>query len=214
MRNALSGILSVLAVTACAAAAAAPEPAIVPAPGEWTVEVAFEGPQQISIRQGGEHSRPQRFWYVIVTLTNNTGRDVEFYPKCELMTDTFELLDAVNGASPVLIGRMKARHQQKYPFLEPLETVGNKILEGEDNAKEVAVIFADFDPRAKGVKIFITGLSNETAVVEHPVEKDANGEPVKVYLRKTLELSYKLGGDASFRAEQKLEFGGRRWVMR
>jgi len=213
MRNALSGILTVLAVTAYAAFAA-PEPAIVPAPGEWTVEVAFEGPQQISIRQGGEHSRPQRFWYVIVTLTNNTGRDVEFYPKCELMTDTFELLDAVNGASPVLIGRMKARHQQKYPFLEPLETVGNKILEGEDNAKEVAVIFADFDPRAKGVKIFITGLSNETAVVEHPVEKDANGEPVKVYLRKTLELSYKLGGDASFRAEQKLEFGGRRWVMR
>jgi len=211
MRNALSGILSVLAVTACAAA---PEPAIVPAPGEWTVAVAFERPQQISIRQGGEHGRPQRFWYVIVTLTNNTGRDVEFYPKCELMTDTFELLNAVNGASPALIGRIKARHQQKYPFLEPLETVGNKILEGEDNAKEVAVIFADFDPRAKGVKIFITGLSNETAVVEHPVEKDANGEPVKVYLRKTLELSYKLGGDASFRAEQKLEFEGRRWVMR
>ena len=213
MKKVLSGILTVLAVTACAAFAA-PEPAIVPAPGEWTVEVVFERPQQISIRQGGEHGRPQRFWYVIVTLTNNTGRDVEFYPKCEMMTDTFELLDAVNGASPALIGRIKARHQQKYPFIEPMETVGNKILEGKDNAKEVAVIFADFDPQAKGVKIFITGLSNETAVVEHPVKKDANGEPVKVYLRKTLELSYKLGGDASFRAEQKLEFEGRQWVMR
>ncbi len=213
MKNALSGILTVLAVWVCVAVAA-PEPAIVPALGVWTIEVTFENPQQISIRRGGPHGKPERFWYVIVTLTNNTGQDVEFYPKCDLLTDTFEVLGAVKGASPALIGKIKARHQQKYPFLEPLETVGTKVLEGEDNVKEVAVIFPDFDAKAKGVKIFISGLSNETVAVEHPVRKDASGGPVKVYLRKTLELSYKLGGDPAFRAEQKLEFEGKRWVMR
>jgi len=45
-------------------------------------------------------------------------------------------------------------------------------------------------------KSLIAGLSNETVVIDHPTAKDETGKPAKVYLRKTLELSYKLGGDA------------------
>ena len=52
------------------------------------------------------------------------------------------------------------------------------------------MIFPDFDPCAKHVSIFIGGLSNETAVVNNPAEKDANGNPIKVVLQKTLELQY------------------------
>ena len=59
-----------------------------------------------------------------------------------------------------------------------------------------------------------TGLSNETAVIDHPVAKDQAGRPKKVYLRKTLELSYNLTGDPAFRSDARLIFNGKRWVMR
>ncbi len=212
MRGLVYSIVVVGGIMACVCLAA-PEPAIVPGPRDWTVDVTFEHPQQITL-QLGSHNRPRRFWYTIVTLTNNAKRDVDFYPRCELMTDTFQIIPAGKGASPEVFDRIKRRHQSKYPFLEPLEKVGNKILQGRDNARDIAIIWPDFDVRAKNMKIFMTGLSNETAVIDHPVAKDKTGKPLKVYLRKTLELNYTLRGDTRFRSHIKLNYKDKRWVMR
>lgn len=206
------GALAILGVMVCVSIGA-PEPAIVQRPDEWTVDVRFEHPQQISVKVAGD-KKPSRFWYTIVTLTNKRNRDVDFYPKCELMTDTFQIMPAGKGVSATVFAQIKRRHQSKYPFLEYLEEVDNKILQGEDNAKDIAIIWPDFDAKAKGVKVFITGLSNETVVIDHPTAKDEAGEPVKVYLRKTLELSYKLSGDVAFRSDAQLIYEGKRWVMR
>jgi len=200
------------AIMACVCLAA-PEPAIVPAPGQWTVDVTFEHPQQITLGSG-HSSKPRQFWYTIVTLTNNTNRDVDFYPRCDLMTDTFQIISAGKDTSPAAFEQIKRRHQSKYPFLESLEKAGNKILQGEDNTKDITIIWPDFDVRAKNIKIFITGLSNETAVIDHPIAKDKTGKPVKVYLRKTLELNYALRGDTSLRSYIKLNYKDKRWVMR
>jgi hypothetical protein len=192
-------------------ALAAPQPAIVAKPGDWTLEVRFEHPQQI-VLQGP--APQQRFWYIILTLTNKSGRDVDFYPQCDLLTDTFQLVPAVKGTSTVLFEKIKNRHQGRYPFLQLLENAGDKLLQGEDNTKDIAVIWPDFDPNAKSVNIFISGLSNETAVIDNPAEKDKDGKPVKIYLRKTLELSYSIAGDPAFRSDQKLKFVDKCWVMR
>jgi hypothetical protein len=146
------------AIMACMCLSA-PEPAIVPGPGQWTVDVMFEHPQQITLGSG-RNSKPRQFWYTIVTLTNNTKRDVDFYPRCELMTDTFRITPAGKDISPVVFKQIKRRHEGKYPFLESLEKAGNKILQGEDNTKDIAIIWPDFDVRAKNIKLFITGLSN------------------------------------------------------
>ena len=78
-----------------------------------------------------------------------------------------------------------------------------------DNAKDIAIIWPDFDPSAKGFKLFISGLSNETAVVKHPIIKDKD-----VYLRKTLELDYILRSDPALRSSVKLNYRDKRWVMR
>jgi hypothetical protein len=212
MKDFIYGISVVLVVTACVSLAA-PEPAIVQGPDEWTVDVTFEHPQQITLKSGGQ-KEPKRYWYTIITLTNKTKRDVDFYPRCELMTDTFEIVPAGKGMPAAVFEQIKKRHQKRYPFLESLENAGNKILQGEDNIKDIAIIWPDFDARAKGVKIFIAGLSNETAAIDHPMAKDQAGKPAKVYLRKTLELSYKLGGDAAFRSDAKPTYEGKRWVMR
>ena len=192
---------------------AAPEPSILPGPLDWTVDVTFEHPAQITL-QPSNGGKPKRFWYTIITLTNKTGRDVDFYPQCDLMTDTFELIPAGRKTPTVVFGHIKKRHEQKYPFMEPLEKTGNKLLQGEDNTKDIAIIWPDFDLRAKGITIFIGGLSNETAVIEHPVAKDAAGKPMKVYLRKTLELNYGLSGDPALRSYAKPAYKGKRWIMR
>jgi hypothetical protein len=192
---------------------AAPEPAVVPGPDVWTVDVRFEHPEQIAFR-AGNYEQPQRFWYIILTLTNNTARDVDFYPKCELMTDTFEIIPSGQRVPPAVFEQIKKRHQAKYPLLELLEDAGSRILQGADNTKDVAVIWRDFDANAKNITLFLSGLSNETVVLDHPVVRDEGGKPVKVFLRKTLELNYKLGGDPAFRSDVKLLFGENRWIMR
>jgi len=192
---------------------AAPEPAIVAGPGDWTVDTRFEHLQQIVLQLPGDN-RPMRFWYTIITLTNKTNRDVDFYPKCELMTDTFQIISAGKGTTAVVFGEIKKRHESKYPFLESLEKAGNKILQGQDNTKDIAIIWPDFDAKAKSVKLFIAGLSNETVVIDHPVAKDETGKRVKVFLRKTLELSYDLRGDPALRSDTNLIYKGENWIMR
>lgn len=211
MRSLVYGTIGILAVTACFCIGA-PAPAIVQEPDEWTADATFEHPQQISAAAGDNQA--SRFWYMIITVTNKRSRDVDFYPKCELMTDTFQIIPAGKGVPAAVFEQVKQRHQSKYPLLEYLEKVDNKILQGEDNARDIAIIWQDFDAKAKGVKVFITGLSNETVVINHPTAEDEAGEPVKVYLRKTLELSYKISGDAAFRSDAELAYEGKRWVMR
>lgn len=203
-------VFSALIIGVCLAA---PEPAIVPGPSDWTVNLTFEKPQPIELKVSPD-GKPQRFWYMIVSLTNNTGRDVEFYPKCELMTDTFEIITAERRVPAVVFERLKRRYESKYPFLEKLELANSKMLQGEDNAKDVAIIWRDFDSKAKNISIFIAGLSNETAVISHPIAKDENGKPLNVFLRKTLELNYSISGDPMFRDDAKLLYKGKRWVMR
>lgn len=212
MRSFVYGTLAILWVMACVSLAA-PQPAIVQGPNDWTVNVTFEHPRQIVLQLGG-NNRPKRFWYTIITLTNRANRDVDFYPKCELMTDTFQIIPAGRATPAVVFEQIKRRHQSRYPFLELLENTTNRILQGEDNTKDIAIIWPDFDAKAKGIKLFLTGLSNETVVIDHPIARDEAGKPIKVFLRKTLELSYSLGGDPAFRSDAKLVYKDKRWVMR
>jgi hypothetical protein len=212
MKSFLYGILGSWVVIA-SVCLAAPEPAIVPAPGQWTVDMTFTHPQQVVLRRSSDN-QSTRFWYIIVTLTNNTGNDVGFYPKCDLMTDTFQIVGAGRSVPPAVFEQISRRHKSRYPFLGPLDDAGNKMLQGEDNAKDIAVIWPDFDAQAKNIKVFITGLSNETAAIDHPVAKDELGKPLKVFLRKTLELSYDIRGDSALRSDASLAYKGKRWIMR
>jgi hypothetical protein len=191
----------------------APTPAIVPAPNQWTLNVVYNQPQQITVKIPGER-KPQRFWYVILTLTNNTNIDVPFYPTNELVTDTFQIIPAYRDTRNVVFDKIKIRHKKKYPFLESLETAENRILQGDDNTKDLVIIWPDFDVKAKNISLYIAGLSNETVVIEHPTQKDPNGNPEKIYLRKTLQLDYSIGGDPNFRSTTSLVYKAMNWVMR
>ena len=204
--------LVIIGVGVCVSLAA-PEPAIVPRPDEWTVRVGFAHPQQMVLRREGVEG-PEYFWYMVLTVTNRLRSDVDFYPKCELMTDTFRIIPAGKAVTPTVFEQIKRRHQSRYPFLEPLDKVDNKILQGEDNTEDIAIVWPDFDAKAKNIRIFVTGLSNETVTVDHPVARDETGKPLKVFLRKTFELSYAFRGDPALRADTSLVYKGKRWIMR
>jgi hypothetical protein len=212
IRSYILGIFVVCTVVA-GVYAAAPQPTIVPTAEIWTLDVTFEHPQMIVFQPGGA-DKPQRFWYVILTLVNKTKKDVDFFPKCELMTDNFQIIPAGQDTPTTVFDQIKLRHQNKYPFLESWQKTDGKLLEGLDNARDIAVIWPDFDASAKGIKIYIAGLGNETVMVEHPVKKDNAGKPVKVLLRKTLELSYAVKGDADARSDESITYEGKRWIMR
>ena len=208
----LGSFLLMVSISAICLAMAAPKPTIVQDSLQWTVDVKYSHLQQIMLRSE-EGGQPKRFWYLVLTVTNNTGDDVDFFPQCELTTDTFEITKAGKSVPPEVFGHIKSRHQAMYPFLEALDSSGMRILEGKDNTRDIAIIWPDFDAKAKQVNLFIAGLSNETVVVEYPASEDG-GEPTKVFLRKTLELDYKFSGDSAFRASPKMEFISETWIMR
>ncbi|HBG28308.1 MAG: hypothetical protein A2Y10_04215 [Planctomycetes bacterium GWF2_41_51] len=203
----------VLSLIIAQTAYSAPKPAIVPGPSQWTLNVVFTQPQQITVKIPGER-KPQRFWYIILTVTNNSNIDVPFYPGCELVTDTFQIIPAYRDTRNIVFDKIKSRHKKTFPFLASLETADTRILQGEDNTEDLVIIWPDFEAKAKNISLFIAGLSNETVVLEHPTAKDPNGNPEKIYLRKTLELQYSISGDPNLRSNTRLVYKGMDWVMR
>ncbi len=93
-------------------------------------------------------------------------------------------------------------------LLEEELFVRGRLLQGEENARESVIILKDFDPKAISFKLFISGLSGETAWVTDPM----TGQ--KHPLTKTLQLTYGLGGDRFSRTELTVELKDKDWIMR
>lgn len=196
------------------AAGAYPTPAVVQGTDQWTLHVTYTQPRQIMFRVG-DTDQIQRYWYVILTVTNDGPFDeVPFYPYCELVTDTFQVIPAGKDVPVAVFDAIKLENQGSFPFLESLDFTDRRIARGPDNTRDFAIIWPDFDPKAKQVSLFIAGLSNETAAIELPEAKDAQGNPKKIFLRKTLQLKYSIAGDEKLRAQAVMKEIGQDWVMR
>lgn len=212
MKKGFRLIASLFLVVLSVDAWAYPQPAVVQGLRQWTLSVEYSQPEQLMLASE-DGKTAQRFWYIILTVTNNSEFDeVTFYPSCELMTDTFQIIPADRRVPRAVFETIKRRTQGRYPFLESLDFVDHRVFKGEDNARDFAIIWPDFDPQAKEISLFIEGLSNETAVVEQPAKENADSEPV--ILQKTLQLKYAIGGDPQLRQSAVLREIDTTWVMR
>ena len=201
-------------LAAAGMSAAYPTPAVVQEIDEWTLKTTYTQPEQIMLQVPNEQKH-RRFWYVILTVTNETSLDdVPFIPLCELVTDTFEVIPAGKKVPTGVFEAIKLKHQGSYPFLESLDFKDHRVFRGEDNTRDFAIIWPDFGDDVKQVILFIGGLSNETAVLEHPVLKNEDGQPKKIFLQKTLQLTYRVGGDPKLRSNLTLKQQEQDWVMR
>lgn len=206
--------LAVVVLVASAASFGYPEPKVVQKVDQWTLNVDYSAPEQVMLQLPNQ-KKLQRFWYIILSVTNETALDeVEFYPLCRLITDTFQVIPADKKVPITVFETIKKKHQGSYPFLESLDFKDHRVARGEDNTRDFAIIWPDFDPKTRQISLFVGGLSNETAVVEHPTLKDEDGSPKKIFLQKTLHLKYAVAGDEKLRSAATMKEIEQSWVMR
>ncbi len=194
---------------------AAPRPAFLPRKGVWQLHIEFHGvPRQIEITYPGEEE-PRRFWYLLYTVTNNTGQEIKFYPQFELMTDNFKITPAGRHVRRPVFYAIRNLYENTIPLLEQESQVTGPILLGIDNARDSVAIFEEFDPNALSAKIFISGLSNETVKVDLPAPIKKDDKIIKdVLLRKTLMLEYRIPGDIYSPEKRVMLYRDRKWIMR
>ena len=53
----------------------------------WQLDFTFHDLQRITLRHPGD-AAPTTYWYMLYEVSNNTRRDVEFYPSFEIVTNT------------------------------------------------------------------------------------------------------------------------------
>jgi len=198
------------------ALAAAPTPAA--ALVSWELKFRYQDPQRVSVVVPGK-SKPIVYWYMLYTVENPGEREVDFYPEFELVTDTLKVVQSEIRVSPEAFQAIKRRSGN--PLLLAPEKVIGRLLCGKDRAKHSVAIWRDFDPKAKGFNVYVSGLSGEVARLKNPKydpkqPEDSIKNKRYYVLRKTLEIPYKLPGSESTRilAIPQREADQQKWIMR
>ena len=198
-------ILLAIVLVLCSWAVVRGYPRPSPSGRGWQLKFEYGQMHKVRLVLPGQ-TQVKTFWYMPYVVTNNTGRDISFYPRSYLLTDSNQLIESVQGVDALAypaIARLLGRE-----LLEEELFVSGKLLQGEEYARESVIIFRDFDPKAISFKVFISGLSNESAQVRKPMTRK------KVSLVKTLQLGYGLSGDRHSSPEITAELKEKDWIMR
>ena len=183
----------------------------------WQLDFEFEDPQRITLTLPGD-SHPSTYWYMVYKVTNNTGREVEFYPSFRLVTDTLKVVVGGEDISPTVYDAIQARHSREYRFFRSPNKVLGTLLQGEENARVSAVAFRMFDKEASSFAVYVAGLSGDVERLINPAldpAGDRSGANRQFFLlRRTLMVKYDLPGDPITRAQATPVRRGREWVMR
>jgi len=184
-------MLTVTCLAVLLGGAAGPEPS--PSPVAWELNFSPGMPTRIQVNLG---SGTKTFWYMLYTVTNNTGEDIDFHPEIVRVNEVESELPAGQALSqpnkaaritvdPAIVGphsklfnAIKERHAKTHPFLvTPVHAIG-RLKQGSDNALTSVAIFPTLDPRVSRFTIFVSGLSGERIVKDNPLydpDKPAGG---------------------------------------
>lgn len=178
----LSGVVFLALASEASRARGQPEPS--PVRVSWELSFEPTPPLRIEVDTG---KGAAVYWYVLYTVTNSTGDDVDFHPEIvrvnEIESDLpAEKVTAHSGAAPsitvdaALVGlhgdvfrAIQRRHAKTHPFLvEPVEAIG-KLLQGKDNARTSVAVFRELDARVSRFTIYVSGLSGERVTKRNPL---------------------------------------------
>ena len=192
-----------------------PVPSDYPLPDAWYLDFKVNAkgvPKRIIVDVPGQKV-PMAYWYLTYTVTNNTGKEVDFLPEFEMVTQDGKILRSDRGVlRPVFDAIKKA---EKNDLLVPLAQVIGTLHQGEDQAKDGVAIWPEPMARMGDFKIYIGGLNSEFIGATDDQGKpilDADGAPIT--LRKTLELNYVIWGDEIKPEKDEVQKKPQRWVMR
>lgn len=171
-------ILCAIVVAAVGLSArATPEPN--PIPSAWELSLEPSLPMRINV-DGRD------YWYMLYTVTNNTGQDIDFLPEIvrvnEIDTElpeekvsqqptaapTVTVDPAIVGVSARVYQAIAQRHAKTHPFLvTPVQAIG-RLLQGRDNARSSVAVFPALDPRVSNFTFYFGGLSGEKIIRPNP----------------------------------------------
>jgi len=207
-------------VVVCAACSAAPAHAQEVIPGAasaWQLDFEFLDPHRITLRLPGTDEE-MTYWYVLYRVTNNTGKDVQFMPSAQLVTNTLDVVTAGDNVHPTVYKKIAALHKKEYPFFARPTKVSGLLLQGEENARSSAFVFTPFDIKADSFSIHISGLSGLIDRIANPAfdssKPESDENPRSFTRRLTLALDYVLPGDETSRRSASPIRKNRRWEMR
>ncbi|WP_432798640.1 hypothetical protein [Poriferisphaera sp. WC338] len=184
-------------------AQAYPEPAIVST--SWVIDVKFEKPTAIAVKDRFGVNR--WYWYLPYRAINNTSSDRILSPEFTIATDSGKIIQAGKNV-PLSVYRAIEKQLNNPLLLSPLEIV-DKILQGDDYAKESVAIWPAFDHDVDEFSVFVAGLSGESATVKNVLTGD------DVLLRRTIMLTYNTpGNNINALQDQPVILKTRRDVMR
>jgi hypothetical protein len=166
----LRGLTAVVVVPASdvqAAEGSFPKPAV--ANSQWTLDLEVGNPRPIALESS---SGTQWFWYLPYKVINRTGEDRLFLPEVTVVTDAGNVIDANVGIPANLFGQIKSTLRST--LLESPDTIVGNLKQGEDFARESAVIWPAFRSDVDRFSLFFTGISGETA----PLLSPSTGEPL------------------------------------
>ena len=180
-RVAIVGAVTLVVLASAEAVRAQPEPS--PSPVAWELKFEPTPPMRIQVDVG---KGPQTYWYILYSVTNDTGKDIDFYPEITRVSE-IETEATVEQAKkqpavaphlavdPALVGlhskvfkAIQERHAKTHPFLKPPVEAISRLLQGRDNALTSVMVFSDLDPRVSKFTLYITGLSGEIQAKPNP----------------------------------------------
>lgn len=191
--------VAVVALAATGVAAGHPKPS--PVPTSW--ELDFEpGPLRLYV----DRATGDAYWYFTYTVTNDTGADRIWAPELVLLTDEGEILESGDGV-PVEITE-DIMDLLGNDLLEQQNQIIGDIFVGEENARDGIVVWPARDLTVNELSLFISGISGETARVQHPITGES------YVLRKTLQRDYLIPGNASAKVGKAIDLVDQRWILR
>lgn len=195
--------LFLIAAALTASAWGYPEPSIVSR--SWQFEFTYSHPTAIAVKD--DAGRTRWYWYMTYKVVNNTGAERVFVPSVTIATDDGTIRPANEKLPTAVFDAIKGRERNR--LLEPPGMVVDKVLQGEDYARESVIVWpAESDRDLVHVTVFVSGLSGETATVTNPSTQE------QVTLYKVLMLEYDLPGKPQNPQSQPVIFRNESWVMR
>lgn len=207
------GLLGRLAAVVLAAAAVVPALGLAPEPDpvskRWQLDVT---PGELRVAYVGRGEEAAAYLYFTYSVTNNTGKDLEFVPSFELATDSGDIAASGVGVAPAVTDAII--ESLEHPFIEDQVDILGPIQQGPENAKHGLVVWpvADFD--ADEIRVFGAGFSGETESLE--LTDPRTGEVQRLVFRKTLMLRFGTPGElrVAEMGDQPFEVSEKRWIMR
>ena len=179
----------------------------------WVLNFRFKDPRLVMVNIPGRGCRVCLYmWYQVI---NNTNEPHLFIPDFELVTHDKNSVhhDHILPTAQEVISRIE-RDNIGTPiknsvtiFAEPIPP--QKPLAIERSVTGVA-IWDDVDPESNHYSIFVSGLSNGSAVTD-PIPPSKEG----VTRRKTLQLEFRRLGDAFLQNDREIQFvAPAKWIYR